>query len=70
MDVHASVSVNFILTSENNTNDKKLQNNGNKVNRYNSEKIVNFFKKTSLKSTIIVDNKGNNNLDLEQKKNN
>ena len=68
---------NIALTSEKDTNDKKLKKNGNKVvniNKVNNKKeydideMVNLFKKSSLKSTIIVDNNGNNNLDKEQKK--
>ena len=60
----------FLLTSQTDTNDKKLQNNGNNLKNnkkeYDTEEKGNIFKRTSLKS--IVDNNGNNNLVLEQKK--
>lgn len=35
---------------------------------FNYDELYNAFKNSELKSTIIVDNKGNNNLNLEQKK--
>ena len=63
---------NMALTSESDTNNYK----GNKdninykqnQNELDFEELNNLFKKSSLKSTIIVDNNGNNNLDFEQKK--
>ena len=62
----------FLLTSQTDTNDKKLQNNGNNLKNnkkeYDTEEKGNIFKRTSLKSTIIVDNNGNHSLDLKQKK--
>ena len=63
---------NMALTSESDTNNNK----GNKENintcqnqnELGLDGIDNLFKKSSLKSTIIVDNNGNNNLDFEQMK--
>ena len=72
---------NMALTNEsdnnenNNNKDKKV--NCEKDNKkliekkkkeLSSEELCDLFKKSSLKSTIIVDKNGNNNLDLEQKK--
>ena len=63
---------NMALTSESDTNNNK----GNKENintcknqnELGLDEINNLFKKSNLKSTIIVDNNGNNNLDFEQMK--
>lgn len=62
---------NMALTSESDTNNNK----GNKENINNKQNQnelglegFNLFKKSNLKSTIIVDDNGNNNLDIEQKK--
>ena len=67
---------NIRLTNESDNND----NNQNIVNTIENDKKnekqnqkdeigeFNLFQKNALKSTIIVDNNGNNNLDLEQKK--
>ncbi len=56
------------LTNESDTNNNNLNklNNGKNINE--NKNLFNLFNKNVLKSTIIVDNSGNNNLDLEQKK--
>lgn len=69
---------NIKLTSESDTKENFAQSKGNKeninLNFKNNQKDLGFnenidlFKKSTLKSTIIVDNNGNNNLNLEQKK--
>lgn len=38
------------------------------INKHNFNDLYKLFKKSVLKSTIIIDNNGNNNLNLEQKK--
>ena len=72
---------NMALTNESdnneNNNNKDNRVNSDKNNKkliqkkqkeLSFEQLYDLFKKSSLKSTIIVDNNGNNNLDLEQKK--
>lgn len=69
--------------SDNNTNIKTITNNEKKISMENKninknssqnhneldlEQLCNLFKNSSLKSTIIVDKNGNNNLNDEQKK--
>lgn len=67
---------NIALTCESDTNENIIQSKGNKEiinfknnqNELKFDKNVDLFKKSALKSTIIVDDNGNNNLDCEQKK--
>ena len=74
---------NMALTNEsdnnnNDNNNKEKKRNSDKSNNnknipisqkeFEFEELYNVFKKSSLKSTIIIDNDGNNNLDFEQKK--
>ncbi len=75
---------NMALTNEsdnnnnNDNNNKEKKRNSDKSNNnknipisqkeFEFEELYNVFKKSSLKSTIIIDNNGNNNLDFEQKK--
>ena len=66
-------SDNIRLTNEsdNNDNNQNTVENDKKNKKQNQNDEIgefNLFKKNALKSTIIVDNNGNNNLDLEQKK--
>ena len=63
---------NILLTNESDTDryeDKieKENKDTNKIER-NKDTHHNLFRKSNLRSTIIIDNKGNNNLDSEQKK--
>jgi len=53
---------NFIPTIETESN-RHLKN-----NEFNLDELYNVFKNSELKSTIIMDNCGNNNLNLEQKR--
>ena len=50
----------------NDINEKEPNNLDNKIQDF--EALFQIFKKSNLKSTIIMDNNGNNNLNLEQKK--
>ena len=67
---------NLVLTSESDTNDNNNKDNKDKLTEKNQnnknglgiKEICQLFKKSVLKSTIIVDDDGNNNLDFEQKK--
>ena len=64
--------------NNNDNNNKEKKRNSDKSNNnknipisqkeFEFEELYNVFKKSSLKSTIIIDNNGNNNLDFEQKK--
>jgi len=52
-------------------NDKKEENKNNnkqKQVKFDIDNLCNLFKSSNLKSTIVIDDKGNNNLNLEQKK--
>lgn len=55
---------------ESNRNEPNFEkeNKDKKISKQNIDKLSNIFRNSSLRSTIIIDNKGNNNLDLEQKK--
>ena len=51
--------------------DKKEENKCNnkaKTVKFDVDNLCNLFKSSNLKSTIVIDDKGNNNLNLEQKK--
>ena len=77
-----SYNNNMALTNESDNNENNINNKDKKVNsdkdnqkliqkkqkELSFEQLYDLFKKSSLKSTIIVDNNGNNNLDIEQKK--
>ena len=77
----SDINNNMALTNEsdnneNNNNKDKIMNSDKdnlklvekKKKELSCEELYDLFKKSSLKSTIIVDKNGNNNLDLEQKK--
>lgn len=64
---------NIMLTNESDTIDNidnNKQNDNKNINQnkneLNFEELYNIYKKSNLKSTIIIDNNGNNNLDKEQ----
>ena len=61
---------NMVLTSESDSNKGNKDNIIYKQNQNELclERVNNLFKKSNLKSTIIVDNNGNNNLNFEQKR--
>ena len=56
--------------SESNRHEIKIQNENIDMNNAakNIDVLCDLFRKSNLKTTIIIDNKGNNNLDFEQKK--
>ena len=63
---------NILLTNESDTDryeDKiEKENKDTNKNQPNKDTLCDLFRKSNLRSTIIIDNKGNNNLDSEQKK--
>lgn len=63
---------NELLTSESESNryEPIFEKENKDINNFEQhiDILCNIFRKSSLKSTIIIDNKGNNNLDSEQKK--
>lgn len=55
----------------NNDNDKKEENKFSEKKKhvkFDIDNLCNLFKSSNLKTTIVIDNEGNNNLNLEQKK--
>lgn len=63
---------NALLTNESESNryEPIFEKENKDINNFEHhiDNLYNLFRKSSLKSTIIIDNKGNNNLDLEQKR--
>lgn len=58
-------------TKNENVKDKKEENKCNNKNmntKFDIDNLCNLFKSSNLKSTIVIDDEGNNNLNLEQKK--
>ena len=60
---------NILLTSESDSNkyENDIKDEKTVEQEYDFDTLHKIFKKSSLKSTIIIDNKGNNNLNSEQK---
>lgn len=60
-----------VKNKNSNNNDKKEENkcsDKKKHVKFDIDNLCNLFKSSNLKTTIVIDNEGNNNLNLEQKK--